>query len=89
MKFKIGQKVYIKTWFDMPPALIDGWGNITMWNTEGEVGIIDKDKGLIDGEVAYDIKLSTSKYRQLVFEQELEPVIEVGEQLTFDFIKEK
>lgn len=86
MKFKIGQKVRIVQWKDMPQQIEDDFGI----NTKhiGEIGTIEKLCDLMDGETGYEgINLynvlfdnPTDSQRNL-FEQELESVVEVGEQL--------
>lgn len=87
MEFKIGQKVRIKRWNDMPEDVFTNWG---LPSYIGEVGKILR-KTTSGG---YAVCFSEKQYGLLgppeafYFSQELEPLIKVGEQLLFDFIKE-
>ncbi len=86
-KFKIGQKVLVKVWYDMPQDIQDGWGILTrcIGNILTVVAIGEKYKNInlyeLEGKAVGEMGL-------IVLEPEIEPIIKVGEQLLFDFVKE-
>ena len=86
MKFKVGQKVRIVKWLNMPQDMVEKWG-INLPHI-GEVGIIEEQN--FDGKpgIAYNVKRKGAKYAFFCFEEELESIIKVGEQLEFVFMSE-
>lgn len=85
MKFKVGQKVRIKQWFDMPQEMENMWGINT--RNIGIIGVIQNvgaDKGI---ENIYDINTYSVVFSNkpldslFVFEPELEPLVRIGQQL--------
>ncbi|GAF96599.1 unnamed protein product [marine sediment metagenome] len=84
MKFKIGQKVRVIKWLDMPLSLINKWGT----NTHvGEVGVIIQ-QNPFSGDEGYDVKKKENKYSFFCLEEELELLVKIGEQLEFEFMLE-
>ena len=85
MKFKNGQKVRVKVWEDMPWDLYDLWGYAK------RVGVIATIEGIntfsSDFYSGYDVEFE-DKSSACYFEEELESVIKVGEQLLFSFMEE-
>lgn len=77
MKFKIGQKVRIVEWKDMPEDLQDIFG-INTYGI-GLIGVVDKFERAQKGVNGYNIKLKGGNHFAL--EPELEPLVRVGEQL--------
>jgi len=77
--FKVGQKVRVKQWLDMPEDLQAGYGmNVCKI---GEVGTI---VNILDVEISvnsYDVIFENNEYPMFFLEGELEPDIKVGEQL--------
>lgn len=86
MMFKVGQKVRIKQWLDMPQGMMNKWG---IANDVGCIGIIIMEKENRDGYNAYDIRAENSKYDNFYFEEELEPLVRIGEQLLFKFMEKE
>ena len=84
-KFKIGQKVRIKEWVDMPEEVLVDMGIACHI---GDVGTIVRDIGTHKGYKAYDVRTEIAKHNLFCFEGELEPLIKVGQQLTFSFMEE-
>ena len=76
--FKIGQKVRVKEWKDMPQEIEENWG---ISECTGEIGIIKSQKEKEEGHNAYDVKLDNNKYSGFYFEEELESIVKIGEQL--------
>ncbi len=85
MKFKIGQKVRVKDWLDMPQDMIDKWG---INNYVGEAGFV-RQENLIADDIGYDIDIKRVKGLVFCLERELESVIKVGEQLVFPFMNKE
>ncbi len=81
-KFKIGQKVRFVEWVDMPVEVIATWGKIIGWREE--TGVIEKENNEFNIS-GYDVKVDGTSI--FCLSQELEPVIKVGEQLTFAFMQ--
>lgn len=85
MKFKVGQKVRIKQWFDMPQEIQNVWGINT--RKIGIIGVIqdievDKEIKEICDINTYDVVFSNKPLDRLfVFEPELEPLVRIGQQL--------
>ena len=78
--FKIGQKVRVKQWFDMPQKIRNVY-LISPTLFVGEDVIICKLTTEL-GERAYEVDfISKEEEGYLFFEKELEPFIKVGEQL--------
>ena len=75
MKFKIGQKVRVKVWEDMPQDMQDRYGTNRY---AGQVGVILQ---YFTEDMGWDVKTENEKYSFFCLEQELEPVIKIGEQL--------
>ena len=89
MKYKVGQKVCIKQWLDMPQDIQDSWGENTVGI--GATAVISFVIGLSQGIATYKVlfdKSGIAKGELFVFEPELEPLVKAGEQLVFNFIKE-
>lgn len=84
-KFKIGQKVCVKEWLDIPEELLVDWGIVAHI---GDVGIVVKENAMVSKHNTYDVKTKSSKSDFFCFEDELEPVIKIGEQLVFNFMEE-
>ncbi len=85
--FKIGQKVRVKQWLDMPQDIQYGWGILI--RCIGEVLTITETGESYEGIPLYKLQGSSAgEWGLMVLEPEIEPVIRVGEQLLFDFIKE-
>lgn len=83
MKFKKGQKVRVKVWEDMPQDLYGTWGKA---RNIGEIVIIEGVNTFGGGNyTGYDIAFDYGE-TTCYFEEELEPVIKVGEQLLFAFM---
>lgn len=87
LKFKVGDKVHIKVWNDMPLEVVDNWGEPSYIN---ETGIIIR-----HNPQGYDVSfpsLPKCGFRDppeaFYLPQELELVVKIGEQLLFDFAKE-
>ena len=85
MKYKVGQKVRIKQWVGVPEGLYSKWGTN---EHVGCVGVVVREDRTAMGYRAYNVKTKEKKYDFFCFEEELESVIKVGEQLLFDFAKE-
>ena len=83
-KFKVGQKVHIKEWIDMPKEVLADMG--TACHT-GDIGIVVKLIGIYKGYITYDVKTETEKHTLFCFEGELKSLVKVGEQLMFDFME--
>lgn len=81
MKYKIGQKVRVVEWLDMPVEIRDAWGINS--RCIGFIGTIASCHGKNFGINTYDIKFDKEieKYPLFVFEYEIEPVLRKGEQL--------
>lgn len=86
MKYKVGQKVCVVSWEDMPQDVM----NSHCMNTSriGEIGTIVKLLRQEMGINAYDIIFEDNKYPVYLFEPEFESVVKAGQQLLFDFYKE-
>ena len=84
MKFKIGQKVRIKEWIDMPKEVLANMGTACHI---GDIGIVVKRIGTHWGYITYDVKIETKEHDLFCFEGELELLVKVGEQLMFDFME--
>ena len=87
MKFKVGQKVRVKEWIGMPQNVA---GVFIMTPYVGKTVVIHKAQIECE-EQAYEVGFVDKKLHPdgfLFFEEELESVIKVGEQLLFDFAKE-
>jgi len=82
--FKIGQKVRVKQWSEMPQELAAVWGENFY---AGQAGVIVS-KNDSAGYEGYDVKLDGNKNSCFCLKEELEPFVRVGEQLLFDFVKE-
>lgn len=89
MKFKVGQKVRVKQWLDMPETIQDDWG--TLSDGIGNVGtivIIEEHQGSSYIINIYKLEgKDFGKYGRNVLEGEIEPLVKVGEQLTFEFME--
>ena len=83
MKFKVGQKVRVKEWSNMPEWVLVYWG---MNGHVGNVGVVVRANDTMDRYNAYDVKTENSRYDFFCFEGELESIIKVGEQLLFGFM---
>lgn len=85
-KFKVGDRTHVIKWLDMPQELQDSYSiNIIRI---GEIGIIKRVlEEEYDNTICYDVLFNGDIFPVFLFEQELEPVIKVGEQLTFNFMK--
>lgn len=81
-KFKIGQKVRIKKWLNMPENILDVWGENYY---AGQVGVVECTNNT-GGFRAYDIKIDGKKDSIFCLKEELELFVRVGEQLLFNFI---
>jgi len=86
IKFKVGDKVRIKQWLDMPEELKYNYGMNTYGI--GYVGIVDKFVEQTKNVNGYDIILNIDHFldkganrHHFAFEPELEPFVKVGEQL--------
>lgn len=77
MKFKIGQKIRIKQWLNVPEELTAEWGKNYY---AGHIGVIESENGTA-GVEAYDVKPDGNKTSVFCLKEELEPLIKVGEQL--------
>jgi len=78
IKFKVGDKVRIKQWLDMPERLQYDYG-INTYNIGG-IGVIDKIEEVYDGINIYKVIFNENDIIP-AFEPELEPFVKVGEQL--------
>lgn len=88
MKFKIGQRVRIVGWVDMPED-VRGVFILTPAIFIGKEVIIYKSTVEL-GKRAYEVDFVDKGIKEsgyLLFEKELEPVIRVGEQLMFEFMR--
>ena len=89
MKFKIGQKIRIKKWLDMPQCLQEKWGEPAFI---GKVGEVLKENN-IESTNGYDVCFPEKKGNlkntppAFYFPQELEPLVKIGEQLLFSFME--
>ena len=82
-KFKIGQKVRIKEWKNMPEELYNTWGRAVC------VGQIVTIEGLAPTDCdGYDVVFENGGGAFYLY-GELESVIKVGEQLLFSFMEEE
>lgn len=80
-KFKIGQKVRIKQWFDMPQNLQDYYGTNSF--DIGKVGEVIDFAGETEDINMYNILIINDNYTNLALEPELESLVRIGEQLLF------
>jgi len=80
MKYKIGQKVRVKEWVDMPEELLANWGRNCL---VGHVGVIVEYTNN-----GYDVMIGNDKYPAFCLQGEIEPLIKVGQQLVFPFVEE-
>jgi len=79
--FKVGQKVCTKQWINMPSIVEESYGEHTI--PLGAIGTVKQFLGKELDINSYDVIFdkTISLYPLFVFEQELEPLIKVGEQL--------
>jgi len=84
MKYKIGQKVRVITWKDMPQDILDNWGLLSCGL--GQIFIIKKQEEIFMGHKVY--QLYNNEINLSVMEEELEPEVKIGEQLLFSFMEE-
>lgn len=84
MNFKVGQKVRVKEWVDMPEEMFDSMG---INGHAGKVGVVVVDGKIHGGYKAYDVRTKGGDYDFFCFEDELEPLIKVGQQLLFSFME--
>ena len=89
-KFKVGDKVRVKQWLEMPQSIQDSWGALT--RCVGEVSTVIKLDGNFQGINLYELSDITDGdgfcCNLTVLEPEIELIIKKGEQLVFDFMKE-
>jgi len=86
MKFKIGQKVRVKEWSDMPQRIQEEYSKNTC--RIGNIGVVTGFFGREYNINTYDIKFEGIKCPLFFLEPELEPLIRIGEQLMFVFMLE-
>jgi len=80
MKFKIGQKVRVKDWNEMPERVISMY-HCTPSTAIGKIVVISENCIEL-GEQAYQTNYTDGEEQDyLFFEKELESLIKVGEQL--------
>jgi len=85
-KFKVGGRVHVIKWLNMPKIMQESYGTNTM--RIGEIGIIKRVlEEEYDNTICYDVLFNGDRYPVFFFEQELESTIKVGEQLTFGFME--
>lgn len=88
MKFKVGQKVCVVEWLNMPSDAKASYGINTY--KVGNVGFIRSIKKMMYGvctyKVAFDKHLGNDLF---AFEGELESIIKIGEQLMFEFMRKE
>lgn len=87
MKFKVGQKVRIKEWDDMPEDVFNVMGGNSQIGDAEDGGVVESENNSYNGYKAYDVKMENCKCGFFCFEQELEPFVKVGEQLIFSFME--
>ena len=80
-KFKIGDKVRVKTWFEMPQYVQGSWGMLT--RCVGDILTVYAFDVDFEGINVYNLSNDL-----LVLEPEIEPIIKKGEQLVFNFMRE-
>lgn len=84
MKYKIGQKVRIKEWVDMPEGIQDDWGTLTIGDigNVGTIVAIEEHQGSSYIVNIYGLEGEDfGKYGRNVLEGEIEPLVKVGQQL--------
>jgi len=83
--FKVGQRVRVIQWSDMPEELRESWGILTYHI--GDMGTITKAKETYCNVNVYELESeSLGGWALMVLEPEIEPFVRVGEQLLFDFM---
>ena len=85
MKFKVGQKVRVKEWVDMPENVISMY-YCTPSIAIGKLVVICESCKELDEQAYQTNYLDGADQGYLFFEEELEAIIRVGEQLLFDFM---
>jgi len=85
--FRVGQEVRVVSWEDMPQDVIFSFCMNT--NRVGEIGTVVKLLGQEMGINAYDIIFKGNKYPIYFFENELESIVKVGQQLLFSFMNKE
>lgn len=76
--FKVGDKVRIKQWLDMPEDVLDTWGDGS--RLAGRIGVIEFINTCFSTD-GYDVIIDGDKYATFCLPQELESLVKVGEQL--------
>lgn len=88
MRFRIGQKVRVKKWLNMPENIQCGWGILT--RCIGDTLVVVRTGESYENIPIYELQDSlTGELRIRVLEPEIESVIKVGEQLLFDFMNKE
>lgn len=77
--FKIGQKVRVIEWLDMPENVMRAYAKNC--NKIGEIGIVVGNFGKEMDTDSYDVAFEEHKYSLFFFGPELELLVKVGEQL--------